>query len=157
MATDLTRKMIEPINRDALTLRDAMERFWDVPMGFSPWRWAELGADLDAAVPAVDVTETDAEYTLKAALPGWKPENVTITYEGGMVTLEGEVKEETEDKTDARYHRKEIRHRSFSRSFSLPADVDSAKAAAEFKDGLLMITLPKSEIVKPKQIKITAK
>jgi HSP20 family protein len=157
MATDLIRKMIEPINRDALTLRDAMERFWDVPMGLSPWRWAELGADLEMAVPAVDVSETGAEYTLKAALPGWKPENVTITYEGGMVTIEGEVKEETEDKKDARYHRKEIRQRSFSRSFSLPADVDSAKAAAEFKDGLLMITLPKSEVVKPKRIKINAK
>lgn len=155
MATDLIRKAVEPINRDVMTLRDAMERFWEMPSMLYPWRWVELDDGMDRGTPAVDFIESAAEYTLKAALPGWKPEQVTITYEGGMVCIEGEAEEKTEER-DARVHRREIRHRSFNRSFALPTDVESAKAHAEFKDGMLTITLPKSEVVKPKQIKITA-
>jgi len=157
MATDLVRKAVEPLNRDMMTLRDMMERFWDMPSMFYPWRWVEMDDGMDRGMPAVDFMESAAEYTLRAALPGWKPEQVTITYEGGMVSIEGEVEEQAEEHKDARVHRREIRHRSFSRAFSLPTDVDSTKAHAEFKDGMLTITLPKSEVVKPKQIRITTK
>lgn len=157
MANDLVRNVIEPLNRDMLSLRDVMERLWDVPRGFYTRPWADFELDIEGSLPAIDVTEDGTAYTLKAALPGWKPENVNITYEGSRVTVEGEVKEETEDKKDSKFIRREIKQRSFCRSFSLPAEVDSAKAKAEFKDGLLTITLPKSEVVKPKQIKIVAK
>ena len=157
MATDLIRKVVEPVNRDMMTLRDMVERFWEAPSAFYPWRWVDLDDGMDRGMPAVDFIESPAEYTLEAALSGWKPEQVTITCEGGMVSIEGEAEEQTEEHKDARVHRREIRHRSFSRSFSLPADVDSTKAHAEFKDGMLTITLPKSEVIKPKQIKIVAK
>ncbi len=157
MANDLIRNVIEPLNRDMLSLRDVMERLWDTPRGFYPRHWAEYELDFEGVIPAIDVAEDGVAYTLKAALPGWKPENVNITYEGSRVTIEGEVKDEIEDKKDSKFLRREIRQRSFCRSFSLPAEVDSAKARAEFKDGLLTITLPKSEVVKPKQIKIVAK
>jgi HSP20 family protein len=157
MATDLVRKAIEPMNRDMMTLRDMMERFWDAPSMWYPWRVMDSDDGMDRSLPAVDFVESAAEYTLKAALPGWQPEQVTITYEGGMVSIEGEIEEKTEEHKDARVHRREIRHHSFSRSFSLPTDVDSSKAHAEFKDGMLTITLPKSEVVKPKQIKITTR
>ena len=157
MATDLIRKTVEPIRRDTLSVRDLMERFWEMPSALYPWRWVEMGDGMDGNIPAVDFVESPADYVLTAALAGWKPENVTITYEGGMVTIEGAIDEKTEEHKDARVHRQEIRRRAFSRSFALPVDVDSAKAHAEFKDGMLTITLPKSEVVKPKQIKIAVK
>ena len=156
MATDLIRKAGDPIEHEVVTLRDAMERLWDSPFTFNPFRWVSLANAMDVDAPAVDMSETTGDYTLKAALPGWKPENVEITYEHGMVTIKGEAKEETEEK-DAKYHRKEIRSKSFSRSFELPIDVEPDQTKAEFKDGLLTIKLPKSEIVKHKQIKIQPK
>ena len=130
--------------------------------GRVPVQW-NTGYDVDA--PSLDVAETPEGYTVKAALPGWKPEDVDITFEKGVVTLKGEVKEETEkdeapqkDGTpSARYHIKEIRKASFYRQLSLPVEVDAEKANAAFEHGVLTLTLPKAEVIKPKQIKIAAK
>ena len=116
----------------------------------------------NAATPAIDLKETAEGYEVTAELPGWKPEDVEITFEDGVLSLKGEVKDEVEskdeaDQSQAKWHSKEIRKASFVRSFSLPAEVEADKANAEFENGVLSLNLPKAEVVKPKQIKIAVK
>lgn len=154
MATDLIRKVGDPFEREMMALRNFADRLWDTPA--TPMRWLREVNPFDMDLPATDVEETNEQYVVKAALPGWKPEDVNITYEPGMVTIEGKSEAETEQKDNNKYYRKEIVHKSFTRSFSLPGEVKLDKAEAGFKDGLLTITLPKSEVVKPRQIKIMA-
>lgn len=103
--------------------------------------------------PAVDVSETDNEYVVKAELPEVKKEDVKITMEDGVLTLTGERKQEKEEK-GKRYHRIERSYGSFMRSFELPDNVDTSKAKAEFKDGMLTLSLPKSEKAKSKALEI---
>ena len=103
--------------------------------------------------PAVDVSETDGEYVVKAELPDVKKEDVKITMEDGVLTLTGERKQEKEEK-GKRYHRIERSYGSFMRSFELPDNVDTSKAKAEYKDGMLTLSLPKSEKAKSKALEI---
>lgn len=103
--------------------------------------------------PAVDVSETDAEYVVKAELPEVKKEDVKVTMEDGVLTLEGERKQEKEEK-GKHYHRIERSYGSFMRSFELPDNVDTSKAKAEFKDGMLTLSLPKTEKAKSKALEI---
>jgi HSP20 family protein len=124
----------------------------------TPEQWVADWAPGASGGPALDVTENNDAYVIKASLPGWKPENVDITYEGGTLTLKGEVHDEQEQKDEnTRWHRHEICRSSFSRSIALPTEVEPDKAKAEFENGVLTLTLPKAEVVKPKQIKISAK
>jgi len=114
------------------------------------------GSDLSSArawAPAVDVYETDHEVVLKAELAGIDPKYVDIRVEDGTLYLKGERKFEKETKEED-YHRVERSYGSFMRSFPLPAGVDADKAAAEYKNGVLTLTLPKREEAKPKTIKI---
>jgi HSP20 family protein len=104
-------------------------------------------------VPQVDISEADHEYVITAELPGLKKEDVKITLEDGVLTLQGERKQEKEEKS-TRYHRVERAYGSFVRSFTMPDVIDNAKVAAEFKDGVLSIRLPKSEKAKPKAIEV---
>ena len=105
-------------------------------------------------VPAVDIFENEKkELVLKAELPDVKKEDVSVTVENNTLTLSGERKFEAEVKKD-HYHRLERSFGSFSRSFSLPATVDSTKIAAEFKNGVLTIRLPFREEAKPRSVNI---
>ena len=103
--------------------------------------------------PQVDISEADHEYVITAELPGLKKEDVKITLEDGVLTLQGERKQEKEEK-GTRYHRVERAYGSFVRSFTMPDVIDDAKVATEFKDGILSIRLPKSEKAKPKVIEV---
>ena len=103
--------------------------------------------------PAVDLSETDNEFVVKASLAGVKPEDVDISVNDGILTVKG--KKKYDDKTEGEnFYRREIRYGAFSRSIPLPAAVDQEKAEAAFADGVLTVTLPKSAEAKPKQIKI---
>ncbi len=104
--------------------------------------------------PSVDISETDAEYLIKAELPDVKKEDVKVTVEDGVLTLQGERRQEKEEK-DKKYHRIERSYGSFVRSFALPDQVDETKVKAEFKDGMLNLHIPKSEKAKPKAIEVT--
>jgi HSP20 family protein len=104
-------------------------------------------------VPAVDISETEDALVLHAELPGLKKDQVKITIEDGVLTIAGEKNFETEEKKKD-YHRVERRFGSFHRSFTLPNNVDHGKAKAEFADGVLTVTLPKSEAAKPRQVEI---
>jgi HSP20 family protein len=103
--------------------------------------------------PAVDVYETDQEVVLKAELPGVDPKDVDVRVEEGTLYLKGERKLEKETKEEG-YQRVERCYGSFMRSFPLPAGVDADKATAEYKNGVLTLTLPKREEAKPRTIKI---
>jgi len=156
MADNLMRKSDSPFRGEMMSLRDAMDRLM-AGSWVSPWRWfGDWSNGFDMGMPDIDLIENANEYTLKAALPGWQPKDVNVTYERGAVTISGDVKEEKEEK-DKTYHRKEISQKSFTRTLDLPGDVDVDKANADFRNGLLTLTLPKTELVKPKQIKIAVK
>ncbi|TKB89650.1 MAG: Hsp20/alpha crystallin family protein [Nitrospira sp.] len=103
--------------------------------------------------PSVDVSETDGEYQIKAEIPDVKKEDVKVTLEDGVLTIQGERKHEKEEK-GKKYHRVERSYGSFARSFTLPDLVDEEKVRAEFKDGVLNLQLPKSEKAKPKAIEV---
>jgi HSP20 family protein len=103
--------------------------------------------------PSVDISETDGEYLIKAELPDVKREDVKVMLEDGVLTIQGERKQEREEK-GKKYHRVERSYGSFVRSFSLPDVIDEEKVKAEFRDGLLNLHLPKSEKAKPKAIEV---
>jgi HSP20 family protein len=103
--------------------------------------------------PALDVQETDKEYLVKTDLPEVKKEDVKIGIQDGMLTLEGDRKQEKEEK-GKKFHRVERSYGSFMRRLVLPADVDQQKIAAEFKDGVLIVHLPKMPSAMPKTIDV---
>jgi len=104
-------------------------------------------------LPPVDIEENDREYVVKTELPGMKKEEVKLKVEGGTLTISGERKAEKEDK-DKKYHRLERSYGAFQRSFMLPEGTLPEKISAEFKDGVLLVHLPKDEKAKPKAIEV---
>jgi HSP20 family protein len=110
--------------------------------------------ELAAAMPSVDVIDRDDEVFVRAAVPGYKKEEIEISVSNSTLTIKGETKkEEKEEKGD--YYRSEISQGSFSRVISLPAEVDEDKAKASMKDGILELTLPKIEKSKRRTISIS--
>jgi HSP20 family protein len=103
--------------------------------------------------PLVDITEDDKEYLIKAELPEIKKEDVKLTVQDNVLAISGERKYEKEEQ-DKKYHRVERAYGSFLRSFTLPEDADGSKVAAEYKDGMLKVHLPKSAQVKSKSIEV---
>ena len=108
---------------------------------------------MTAWAPAVDIYETENELVLKADLPEIDPKNVGIQVENGTLTLKGERKFE-EQKNGKGFHRIERSYGSFVRAFSLPETVETDKVKADYKNGVLTITLPKKEVAKPKTINV---
>lgn len=136
--------------REMMTLREAMDRLFDDAFT------RPLSLAGNWSVPAVDMYQTDNEVVVKAALPGIKADEVQINITGEVLTLKGEVKQFEETKEKA-YHIREQRWGAFERSIILPTDVVADKAKADFENGILTITLPKAEEVKPKTITIKSK
>jgi HSP20 family protein len=139
----------EPLN-EMMSIREMMDRFFNEPMG-GMRRWNE-----GARVPDMDLYQTDDEVVLKATLPGLKPDDINISVTGDVVTLRGTVVEETETK-ETTYYLRERTSGEFSRSVPLPAPVVADRAKADFENGVLTLTLPKAEEVKPKTITVKAK
>jgi HSP20 family protein len=106
--------------------------------------------------PPVDIYETENSIVLKTELPGIDPKDVDVRVEENRLYLKGERKFEKEVKEES-YHRVERSYGSFARSFALPNPIDADKVAAEYKDGVLSLTLPKREEAKPKTIKVEVK
>jgi len=104
-------------------------------------------------IPLVDISETTAEYVIKAEIPEVKKEDVKVTLEHGVLTVQGIRRQEAEEE-GKKYHRVERSYGSFVRRFSLPDVVDDAQVQAVFKDGILMLHLPKSEKAKPKAVEV---
>jgi HSP20 family protein len=115
-----------------------------------PSAWEDLGQVRHAAA---DVYETDTEVVVKMAVPGINPDDINIQISGDTVTVSGETREEKEDK-EKNYYQKQLRYGRFSQSVVLPTSVQADKADASFKNGMLTLILPKSEELRPKQIKV---
>ena len=140
----------EPV-REMMTLREAMDRLFDDaftrPINLRDGGWS---------APAIDMYQTDDEVVVRAALPGFKADEVQINVTGDVLTLRGELKQQ-EEKQERAWHIREQRWGSFERSIALPTEVTADRAVADFEDGVLTITLPKAEEVKPKTITVKAK
>ena len=139
----------EPV-REMMTLREAMDRLFDDAFT------RPIGKNGVSTIPAIDLYQTADEVVVRAVLPGLKADDVQITVTNDVLMLRGEFKWENGHK-EATYHIREQRYGSFERSVALPIDVQTEKARADFQDGVLTITLPKAESVKPKTINIKAK
>lgn len=124
-------------------MRDFPTQGWEAPMSTTSWN------------PSVDIFENDNEVVIKAELPGMNAKDIEVKLENNVLMLKGERRFEKEAKEE-NYHRIEREYGSFSRAFSLPTAVDGDKVAADYKDGVLKIVLPKKEEIKPKPIKIAA-
>jgi HSP20 family protein len=120
---------------------DAVTRLMNEPRAGRPWS------------PAVDILETEEAVTVKADLPDVKTDDIDIRVENGTMTLRGARKFEKDEKVKG-YHRIERSYGEFVRSFALPPTVEADKVAAEYKNGVLTITLPKKETAKPRQVKV---
>jgi len=121
-------------------LRNQINRVFDDFWGES---WLEPGREMAAGFwPQLDVTETDKEIKVSAEIPGVEPKDIDVGIEDGVLTIKGEKKYEREEKEKGQY-RMERSYGSFERAIELPAEVDESKAKAEFKKGVLRLTLPK--------------
>lgn len=126
------------------TFEDAVARMLNEPRGARPWS------------PSVDIFETENELILKADLPDVKLEDIEVRVENQTLTLKGERKFE-KDESNRGFHRIERQYGTFVRSFTVPSSVDAERVAAEYKNGVLTVRLPKKEAAKPRQVKIEAK
>ena len=102
----------------------------------------------------MDIVEDEKEYLIKAELPEIKKDDILVKVEKGVLSIAGERKFDKEEK-DKKYHRVERPYGHFTRTFSFPEDADADHVKAEFKDGVLLVHLPKAEKAKPKQIEVS--
>lgn len=133
-------------------LQNRLNRLLDFPLA----PFVEETLPLTTWVPACDIYETDKEIVVRAELPGLKKEDVFVSIENNVLMIRGERKF-TEEVKRENFHRVERSYGEFLRSFTLPTFIDTTKILAEFKDGLLMVALPKREEAKPKQIEVKVK
>lgn len=138
----------EPM-RNLINMQGAMDRLFD------DWMSRSLEDFWSSGIPAIDMYQTDEDVIIKSSLPGMKPEDLNLTITGDVVTLQGEMRSE-QDEEKAVYSIKERRFGSFQRSIHLPAPVKAEKAEAKFVDGVLTLTLPKADEVRPKSITVKA-
>ena len=133
-------------------LRHAMDSLFDESF---PGPWRVVGWENGESLSPLDVYETDDELVVKAVLPGVKPEDVDVSITGDTLSIKGEFKAEEETKKRS-YYRQERRYGSFHRAITLPTEVETDKAEAVFEHGVLTLTMPKAEAVKPRTIQVKA-
>ena len=138
-----------PLFREMEEMSDRLNRL------FGTWTRPNVKESLTVVdwTPSVDIQETENEYLVKAELPEIKREDVKVTVENGILTLQGERKQEKEEK-GKKFHRVERSFGSFLRTFTVPVDADETKVAADFKEGILRVHLPKTEKPRPKAIEV---
>jgi HSP20 family protein len=128
-----------------------MDRIWDSFLEDRPLmrreEWAEKW------LPSLDLSENKNEFVVKAEVPGMSPKDIEISLNGGVLNIHGEKKQEKEEKEE-NYHFVERSYGSFCRAVRLPGDVQSDKVKAAYKNGVLTVTLPKSEKSKKDEVKI---
>ena len=135
--------------RELERMRREMDRLWDTFFERRPAR----GEEVSEWLPTLDVSETKNDYVVKVELPGMDSKDIDISLTNDVLTIKGEKRQEKEEK-DENYHLIERSYGSFTRSVRLPSQVQSDKINATFKNGVLKVTLPKTEEAKKKEIKI---
>lgn len=133
--------------QDMMTLREAMNQLFEESVV------APSAGRAQAFTPALDLSETEDGYIVELAVPGMKAENLEITVENNVLTVKGEVKQETEER-QRHFHRIERRFGNFQRTIGLPATVKADAIQAQLKDGVLRLDIPKAEEIKPRKISV---
>ena len=138
--------------RDMMSLRDAMDRMFEEniirpPASFGPWAGGTL---------AVDMYETDDSVVVQTSVPGVSADDIQVSVAGDTLTIKAESSAEEEVERE-NYLRRERRLGSYCRSVTLPGGLESEEASADYTDGILTLTFPKAEEVRPKTIEVTAK
>jgi HSP20 family protein len=121
--------------------------------GEVPWRVRDEDMFSADWAPALDIQETEKEYAVKVDLPEVKKEDIKVELLDGALTIQGERKQEKEEK-GKKYHRVERQYGQFVRRFTLPGEVDATKIQAQFKDGVLTVTMPKTAAATPKPVEV---
>ena len=127
-----------------------MDKFFNAPID----EFFNMGKVMN--VPAVNVSETDKEFRLCVAAPGMEKKDFKLEAFDEMLTISAEKEKEEKEEKNGRYNRREYNYSSWSRSFTLPENCDTAKIAAEYNNGELKIMIPKLEINEPKKVKSIA-
>jgi HSP20 family protein len=130
--------------RDLLSMEDDVERALGRSTGRHAW------------APTMDVRETDDHFEGSIDLPGLEPSDVSVTYEDGVLTISGK-REISSERSDETFHRIERSYGSFARSLRLPRTADGEKIEAAFDKGVLTVTVPKSEVARPRTIEVKTK
>lgn len=139
------------MRRRAITLFDPSRIFSD---DFMNTFFSSTGLDFQYT-NELEMYEDENMVVVKLKAPGYTQDDVDITIEDTVLTISGEIEQESEEEAKGKkYYYKEMKHGSFSRSVTLPVKVKAEEAHAEFKDGIITITLPKSDEIKPKKISI---
>lgn len=139
-----------------------MERFFEnfYPRGWlRPLRWdfpdwPDVAALSEGRMPKMDVVDQEDTLLVRAELPGVKKEDIEVSLSDNLLTISTHTRQETTKEEKGKYQRREIHQGSFTRSITLPVNVDANKGSAKFKDGLLELTFPKIESAKRRSIKI---
>jgi HSP20 family protein len=135
--------------QDLQSFRDEMNR--TLSRWFSPQEGDE--PTRRRWMPALDVTESEDAYQIDVEVPGLRPEDINVTVDQGMLTVQGERRSE-EEKGDRSYHRVERRYGAFRRSITLPRDVDASKVEANYDNGVLRLRVPKTAGSQAKRIEV---
>ena len=148
------------IARSLEGLRNEMDRFFDEamrrePFGRGLFDHLSLGR-FSGSIPKIDIAEKDGEYEISAELPGMDEKDVEVDCSNGGLLIKGEKKEENEEKKKG-YFLTERRYGAFQRYFAIPEDVDASKISADFRKGVLTVTLPKTAKAQSQQRKIAIK
>lgn len=145
--------IFEDMEREMERVFDRFGGGWMRPFRWERPFWRDMAVPFEGKPPSVDVIERDDEVLVKAELPGVDKNDLDVTMTDNTVTIKGSTRtEEHEEKGD--YFRREVTSGSYSRTVTLPAEVDGANAKANFKDGLLKLTLPKVKKAKRHTIKV---
>lgn len=136
--------------REMVSLRDEMNRLFERAFDDAPLTQWRTSANWGLAV---DVAENDDAYIVKASVPGMNPDDLNITISDNVLTIKGEYKSD-ETISEERYHIRERRYGSFGRSISLPMPVNADDVEANYESGVLTLTVPKAEEVKPRRITV---
>lgn len=159
------KEIKKPAPTHALSPVDEMDRLMErmfegfMPRGWMrPWQWerpswSRLPAPFEGRMPTVDVVDRENEVVVRAEVPGVEKKDLDVSVAEDSITIKGSTRrEEKEEKGD--YHRREIVSGSFARTVALPAVVDTARAKASFKDGVVELTLPKIEKARKRKVNI---
>jgi HSP20 family protein len=141
-----TRRLPRPLENFENEFAGMMERFFGPEEGFN---------GLEKFAPRSNLAETENGFEVTVELPGMKAEEFNVEFKNGELWITGEKKEEKEEKGKT-WHRVERHYGEFRRIFALPAPVNEEKVVAEYKEGVLRVTVPKAEAVKPKKIEVKA-
>jgi HSP20 family protein len=139
-----------PLERLENEMNELMGRFFGREEG---WGWGDGLEKLEAFTPRMNLVETENAYEVTVELPGIKPEEFNVEFKEGALWITGHRKEEKEEKGKT-FHRVERHFGEFRRMIPLPGAVNEEKVEAAFKEGLLTVTVPKAEIVKPRHIAV---